>query len=350
MNPHRDDDVGVPLLSLLWKRVVHDRYEESRPQEFATAAAGATHVFIGSHEGIFFALRAVDGRVVWKRRIGPVSSQPLLYEGRLFIGTDDGALVALDAADGKAKWKFVTKGAILHPPIIVGDMVVFSNDADHVYALDRDSGKWRWQYDRETPEEFTARGHAGVVAEGERVFAGFSDGHVVALTSQGGEVVWVRSLAGSETAFVDVDSSPVVEDGVLYASSSSGGLYALDISDGTEKWRYDVKGAGEVAVDSGHVYFAAAEEGLFCVDRRGHLLWRQGLRKGGDPSAPLLYGDLLFLSLSDRGLMIVDRDSGRLLQSFDPGPGVSSQPAVVGDRLYVLSNGGVLYAMSLAPR
>ena len=69
-----------------------------------------------------------------------------------------------------------------------------------------------------------------------------------------------------------------------------------------------------------------------------------------DPSAPLLYGDLLFLSLSDRGLMIVDRDSGRLFQSFDPGPGVSSQPAVVGDRLYVLSNGGVLYAMSLAPR
>jgi outer membrane protein assembly factor BamB len=348
MNPRRDDDVGFPVLSLLWKRVVHDRTEEHRPQEFATATAGATQLYVGSQDGLFYALRAADGVEVWKRKIGPVSSQPLLHEGRLYIGTDDGALVALDAVDGKAKWKFVTKGAILHPPVVVGDMVIFSNDADHVYALDRDTGKWRWQYDRETPEEFTVRGHAGVSAEGERVFAGFSDGHMVALTSTGGEVVWVRSLAGSETAFVDVDSTPVIADGVLYASSASGGLYALDVGDGTEKWRFDVKGAGAVAVDRDRLFFAAADEGLFALDRRGHLLWRQGLRQGGDPAAPLLAGAYLFLSLSDTGLMIVDKASGRLYQSFDPGPGVSSQPAVIGDRLYVLSNGGVLYAMALA--
>jgi outer membrane protein assembly factor BamB len=347
LDPGRTQDVGLPVLSHLWKRVLHDRTEEHRPQEFASAAAGPSLVYVGSHAGILYGLSISDGSIVWKRKLGPVSSQPLLLEGRLYVGTDDGAMFALDAGSGAVRWKFVTKGAILHPPAVVGDMVIFANDADHVYALDRDSGKWRWQYDRETPEEFTMRGHAGVVAHGEHVFAGFSDGHVVALTSQSGDVVWVRSLAGSESQFVDVDSTPAVDATSLYAASASGGLYALDLADGTERWRFDVKGAGSVALDGQRVYFAAADEGLFALDRRGHLLWRQGLRQGGDPAAPLIQGPYLFLSLSDRGLMVVDRATGRLYQSFDPGPGISSPPTVAGERLYLLSNGGILYAMTL---
>jgi outer membrane protein assembly factor BamB len=349
LDPGRDRAIGLPVMSFLWKRVVHARRGEHRPQEFAAPVATpqGEAVFVGSLGGDLYRLRAGDGAVQWRSKLGATSAGPLLASRRLFVGTDDGAMVAVDPDYGTPRWRFTSKGAILQPAVVVGDMLIFANDADHVYALDADSGKWRWQYERETPEEFTMRGHAGVAVDGDRVIAGFADGHLVALTAQAGEVVWVRSLAGASTAFVDVDSTPAVAGGALYAASTSGGLYALDPSDGTEKWRVDVKGAGPVTVDGPRLYFAAADEGLFALDRSGHVLWRQGIRRGGDPARPIIDGEYLYLSLADRGLHVVDKRSGELLQWFDPGPGVSSEPAVAGERLYFLSNGGILYAMGL---
>ena len=54
--------------------------------------------------------------------------------------------------------------------------------------------------------------------------------------------------------------------------------------------------------------------------------------------------EYLLYALSDTGLFVADKRTGRLLQYFDPGNGISSPPVLAGQDLYVLSNGGVLYA------
>ena len=57
--------------------------------------------------------------------------------------------------------------------------------------------------------------------------------------------------------------------------------------------------------------------------------------------------DYLLYSLSEDGLFVVDKASGRLVQFFDPGYGISSVPSLARDAMYVLSNSAVLYALSL---
>ena len=346
--PARATTIATPVLDLAWKRIVHDRSMDNLPQELATPVATREAVYVGSHAGVFLALRPADGKVLWQRELGPVSSTPLLAGSRIYVGSDDGALVALDAHDGQVRWRHAGKGAVLQPPVLAGELVLFASDADRVIALERETGKWRWQYERETPEEFTMRGHAGVTVVDDRVFAGFSDGHLVALTLAGGEVSWVRSLAGEAKQFMDVDSTPVVDRGVLYAASTSSGLYALDPSDGTERWHVGMHGAGMISLDVGAIYVAAADEGLMAIDLTGHVLWRQGLRGAGDPGKPIISDKYLFISMAERGMAVVDKASGALLQSFEPGPGVSSDPTLEADSLYVMSNGGILYAMSVA--
>src|SRR5262249_52670836 len=192
---------------------------------------------------------------------------------------------------GAVKWKYQAKGAILRPPVLSGDMVLFSTDLDKVVALDRGTGKWRWQYERDTPEEFTIRGHAGVAVADNRVFAGFADGHVVALSLSGGEIVWVRSLAGEANQFVDVDTTPIVQGGAVYAASAAGGLYALSEADGTERWHVPMQGASQLVLDDGRLFAVCAEEGLYALDVGGHVLWRQGFPKAGDPAKPVIDGD-----------------------------------------------------------
>jgi outer membrane protein assembly factor BamB len=350
--PGATSQVGLPVLGLVWKRVIHDRSFDSKPQEFASPAVYAdplrgTTIFAGSHGRNFWALRADTGSEVWKQSVGSVSARPVVDRGRIIVGTDDGAMLALDTWDGSEKWRYETKGAVQQSPALANGLVIFSTDADVVVAVEKATGKWRWQYDRETPEEFTLRGHAGVVVANDKVYTGFADGFVVALTVDKGEVVWVRSLAGDKTQFVDVDATPAVANGILYVASAAGGLYALDAEDGTERWRQPLQGVGGIALDGDRIYVAAADEGLHSLDLNGHVLWRQGMFRAGDPGAPQIRGDYLLVNTAERGLYIVDKRNGELFESFDPGQGISAEPTIDGDRLYILSNGGILYAMGI---
>jgi outer membrane protein assembly factor BamB len=347
MDPRPSGNVGRPVLELAWRKMIHDRRADHQPQEFAGITVG-DKIFGGSLGGDFYALEATRGDIIWKRRLGAVSSMPLVLGDTVYVGTDDGALVALASKDGAQKWRYATKGAVLHAPVAFGDLLIFSNAGDKVYAVERATGKWRWQYERETPDEFTVRGHGGVTVAGKLAFAGFADGNVVALDAATGDVVWVRSLAADKTQFVDVDTTPVIDGGVLFAASSSGGLFALDVTNGTEKWRAPINGASDVTLENGRLYVAAAETGLYALDRGGHVLWREGLSRAGDPARPVIDGNYLFLSTAADGLYVVDKRTGHLYQSWNPGDGITSEPSIVGDRLYVLSNGGVLYAMNLS--
>jgi outer membrane protein assembly factor BamB len=348
-----DRDVGRPVLAFLWKKTIIDHRFDHKPQEFASPLAapigsGDGTVYVGSHNGLFVALRARDGRRVWTQKLGSVSAEPLVDGTTVYVGTDAGEMYALDALTGTVKWQYASKGQVLRAPTPVGDMLVFASDADRVVAVDRATGKYRWQYERDTPEEFTLHGHAGVAAAKDRLYAGFGDGHVVALTPAAGEVAWVRSLAGEQRTFVDVDTTPLPHDGVLFAASSSGGLYALDVADGTEKWHAPgVKGVSHLTLDGGRLYAAAAETGLFVLDLDGHILWRQGMIGAGDPARPIVDGMYLFLATSERGLYIIDKRDGALIESFNPGNGISAVPAFDGGNVYFLSNGGILYAMNV---
>ncbi len=346
-------DLALPVLALRWKLMVADHSEDNKPQEFASPAIeladhpAGNKLYVGSHAGTMLALSAPSGEVVWERRVGSTSSRPVVYGGRIYVGTDDGSLVCLEATDGRENWRYTTRGPVLQPPVIADDLILFSNEADQVYALDRETGRFRWQYKTETPEEFTLRGHAGVVVDGELAFAGFADGTLVALRTATGSVAWIKSLKGEADRFVDVDATPVVVGDRLFAASSGGGVFGLDKTTGLVHWRLNVLGVGPLATDGERLYVAAADKGVYAVDLSGNVAWRQGTRGGGEPAQPVIAGDYLLYALSDAGLFIADKETGRVHQYFDPGYGVSSTPTLDGDRIYLMSNSAILYALDI---
>ena len=62
-------------------------------------------------------------------------------------------------------------------------------------AVDATTGKFKWQYKSETPEEYTLRGHAGVTIDKDLIFTGFSNGTLAALRKDTGSVAWSFSDA-----------------------------------------------------------------------------------------------------------------------------------------------------------
>jgi len=356
-----NDGPGYPALHVRWSLVTSDRSTEVKPQEFAGVAALEEYVWGGAAGGRFFGLDAVNGRVRWSKQLGSVSSQPtvlkLATSTVLFFGTNDGELLSVDGDTGAVLWRFATRGSILRPPVLANGLVVFSNEADQVYALDAKTGEFRWNYKGETPEEYTLRGHSGVTVVGDLVFTGFASGTLVALRLTTGSVAWLTTIKGDADRFIDVDATPVAVGDTVYVTSSSGGVWAIDQATGLVRWRTPLQGntasqsngaIGGLASDGERLYVAAADLGIYALDLDGNVLWRQGTRGGGEPATPQIAGDMLIFALTGAGLYIVDKRTGALLEYFDPGDGISADPVVVDARdLYVISNRGILYAFDL---
>jgi quinohemoprotein ethanol dehydrogenase len=158
------------------------------------------------------------------------------------------------------------------------------------------------------------------------------------------------------------ESTPLVIDGVMYATSNFGRVYALDATNGKELWTYDphidgqwaryaccdAVNRGLVAFD-GKLYVGALDGWLHAIDAQsGKLVWKADTligRSARKPytltGAPLLAGDLVIIGNSGadfagvRGyISAYDRKSGEFRWRFftvprNPTEGPQDQPQLI---------------------
>lgn len=113
---------------------------------------------------------------------------------------------------------------------------------------------------------------------------------------------------------LQLETSPVVYDGILYVTSSFNRLFALDAVSGEIYWRYDHELPGDlriccgpvnrgVAIAGDRVLMATLDARLLAFDRRtGELLWNTEIapytRGFSATSAPLVVGELAFIGVA----------------------------------------------------
>lgn len=318
-----------------------------RPHELATPAYSETldRIVVGSSSGEVVAAYAGNGAVAWRRNMGGgISSTPVFDGRRVLLGTDDGQLVCLDGDSGDERWHYGVQGAVQQPPVLLGDVAVFVDGTNSVYAVGRADGAWRWQYRRTAPADFALAGEAPPVSDGKRVYAGFSDGHLVALDARDGAVSWTRDLAPEHDRFQDVDAAPVLIGSTLFAASAATGVYALRPDDGTVLFTVPVAGVNRLVEHDGALIASVDRGEVWRIATDGRVEWRTRL-PGGAPSAAVTLGGVLGVSMSQGALHFLRGRDGRPLQRFFPGQGLAAAPGVgVDGGLYVLSNAGILYA------
>jgi outer membrane protein assembly factor BamB len=350
--PENPSESAENVARLRWRTSIHEHgMFEPRPEECAAGVVIGPRLLIGSRAGKMVALGSGDGRVLWSTPVsGGIDAEARFdgARGQVYLGSDDGSFYAV-TPEGAVRWSYKSKGAIERPPEVDSELVYFTTANDRVVALEATGGKYRWQYERETPEGFTIHGHSGPRLHRGTVYVGFADGFLVALAAATGQVLWARSLAAGTEQFVDVDATPALFGDTVIASSYSGGLYALAERNGDVRWRRGIEGASALRIDGGRLYVAAPREGMAAFTPDGQVIWRQGLADAGDLTPPQAVGPYLVFSGSRAGLFIVDRASGRLLQLFNPGHGACASATVGADshELYLLANSGTVYALRL---
>lgn len=340
----------LSLYRVAWRRpLVAPQPGDMRPLEEggATVDPASGLVVCGTRDGWLHALRP-DGTRAWEFQAGGAFPAPPTVEGdTVYAGSSDGRLYALSLADGKQRWRYEAGEEVGGRPLVVGGTVFVATLQDTLFAVDARTGAWKWHHRREVrgiDRGFTIRGVAAPAELGGTVFAAYADGFVSALDAATGQVRWERSVAPTGD-YVDVDGL-ALDGGRLYAAAYSGALLALDVRTGAQVWSFRAPAMSRVTAGKGLVVAETASQLYGLAPGTGQVIWSTPL--DGAPGAPPVFaGSWLLVPAADGGLRFVEPASGRTLRVFDAGSGVSGAPGVGSGHVYVLSNGGVLYALDL---
>lgn len=329
------------------------------PSERCRPAIDPLHdrVYVGTSEGRVYGLNG-SGGIVFRYHAGSsVESQFAIDTKRqeLYFGTDAGMVHAVDANKGKRRWRVNLGASIRAAPTLSHDALFVVTETDVVFALDRKDGEILWRYQRELPGGMNVEGHSGITHVGDLVVLGMTDGTVVALNENNGELRWeldtsedVEEPIEGLPRFIDVDTTPVLTEEGIFIASIAGGLYLLSPQDGSLRWRNSTI-TGVFAIESTGTELIMASADLGLIDMRvadKRVMWRRTMSRGIS-NLLLVEKGLVLTTESTGGIVARVLTDGHEIGRIDPGLGFTAQPVYASGRGFALSNAAVLYAFEI---
>lgn len=311
-------------------------------------------IYTADASGLVRAINKHNGEVKWTTALkhGLVSG-PAVASGYIVLGTNNSSLVVLNKNNGNKLWHKKVTGEILSPPAILGGKVIVKTIDGKVYAFNAADGKQIWMAEHGSPS-LILKASSSPVGMGNLVLIGFSDGKLDALDVKTGRVMWQRSIAYASgpsdvERLVDIDADPIVENNVVYLASYQGYIGALSLSDGQFIWRKPSSVYKNMVLSGNTLYVTDSHDVIWSIDKRnGQVNWKQTGLKARILTEPALIKNDLVVGDKTGYLHFIDAQTGEIIARTKVSAGVSISPSVVGRKLFVSTDNGMLNQLSVS--
>ena len=202
-------------------------------------------VILSGGDGYCRAWNVFSGEKVWEFDSVKnfVVTRPAVNDGILFFGSWGNEFYALNVENGKPKWIWNNghTNRMLSPaqvyPVITNGRVYLASPDRFMTVLDEKTGEVIWRYN--DPDN-RVRESIGVSEDGATVYAKTMDGNIIAIDATLPErrIKWVSS--GENMGYELAPTALVEKDGVVYAPTDKGNIYAFAASDGKFLWKYRI--------------------------------------------------------------------------------------------------------------
>lgn len=333
-------------MSLDWDYALLPRapnYLGSTALELGNTAQNGHVTYVASTSGRVLAIDDKTALPIWDVKFSaPVSAGPVIVGNGVYVALSSGSIKRLHIKDGSEVWSYETNVPIEQSLAVSDGVVACVNGNNRLYVLDATTGALKWRRERPRSQEFTMYGQATPLIDDGKVYAGYSDGFLVAYALLNGTVLWSRELA-PHARFKDLDCKPIRMGNVLYLASSSGGVYALNVEDGKTLWQRDILGVSSVVAFQDSLYLSS-QSGVFRLDREsGATIWQNQIQEDVLISALSLGKNSIYVSVQRLGLVVIDRVSGMTRHIVDMGSDFSSAPVLTPGKLTAFSNRSTVY-------
>ncbi|MEV5958301.1 serine/threonine-protein kinase [Streptomyces sp. NPDC051987] len=296
-----------------------------------------------------FALEAREGGDLWR-----LSTDAWVYalkadRGTLVTGTRGGGVQAWEASTGQKLWELSGAQTDFEAPESgpsLHDGTVYVWQDARLRALDARTGDERWSYP--IGDAASCGGVPVRLTHADDGFVYASAGtRVIALDTASGRVRWHFEAPAVFLSPPTYVPGPAVTGGGIYLADYLGTVYALDATDGRDRWRIATEARASiepVLVAAGHVHVGSGK-GLYTLDAvTGTPKWR--FQAGGDVvGAPAVAEGRIHFGSTDHLLYTLKADDGRLRWKLATGGEITGSPVVKDGVVYACSKDRCVYAL-----
>ena len=282
--------------------------------------------------GHLFAIDVVSGEFKWVFAISQIT-----YGGGALVAPDGTIYQCVRNAtinnvyainpNGTQKWAVKLDAAIGAFPALSADGVLYClTNKSTLYALDASSGAIKWQQSLDG-----ATGSAVAIDKAGNVYAGTSA--AIYSFKPNKEQNWKL-----EEVNVTEQATFALKDQVLYATLKNGGLVAVDMTNGTNKWTYPTtKGDAyfPIADKNGNVYFTEkGSQTVHAVNASGSKIWEKNVGNNLNYSGGALSTDgILYIGTqSNNKVLGLDITNGNIVFEETVGQQVMAAVSIGPDR------------------
>ncbi|WP_244267077.1 outer membrane protein assembly factor BamB, partial [Sodalis-like endosymbiont of Proechinophthirus fluctus] len=268
------------------------------------------------------------------------------------VGSELAKVYSLDAQDGSLAWETTVAGEALSTPVVSDGVVLVHTSNGMLQALNETDGAVKWTVTFDVPP-LTLRGASSPTTAFGAAIVGSDNGHVNVIMINQGQLIWQQRIpqhiGATEIARIkDVQTTPVVVNGVVYALAYNGNLVALDLRSGQVIWSREIGSVTNLLVDGGRIYLVDQNDRVIAVDTQGGVtLWCQSDLQHRNLTSPVLYNGYIVTGDSEGYLHWINTDDGRFVaQQKVDSAGLLAIPIVAGDKLVVQAKNGEVYAIT----
>ena len=318
-------------------------------------------IYVYDTSGVVNAL-APGGGKAWSVALAPEGEKGSAAGGgiaasgnALFVATGFGEVVALDAATGNRIWSFEMGAPAQSAPTAAGGKVFVVSATNVLHAVNQADGTEAWQYPG-IPETAGVLSAASPAVSGNSVVVPYSSGEIIAFDTESGSAKWADAVVRSTrtlavSGLTDVAASPVIYEGVVYATGVSGRTIAVSLENGERLWEENLGSSSTPAISGNAIFIIDLQDNIAALDRAtGKAFWRTALpvlRKKKFYSVwtgPTLAGNVLWAVSNDRRMIGVDPATGNIIVDRELPSAAYIKPIAAGGQLLVLASDGSLAA------
>jgi len=264
-------------------------------------AVSGEKVYMADYNGQLVSLELTSGDELWSQSFDQnITSGVVVAENDLYIATQDGILHSISKENGEVQWSQPLSSESISPVAVDKTQVYIRTIDGHLTAFERSNGKQNWTYEASLPV-LTVHGTGSPVLLKSLVITGFANGKLVALDKELGIPRWNKRLAIPQgrselERLVDLDGTPLVEDGIVYATAYHGKLSAIGF-DGKTQWETELSSYFGPALGLGNLYITRDDDHVQAYDQvNGASVWSQSALQGRFLNQPVKYENFVVVA------------------------------------------------------
>nr|WP_318384731.1 outer membrane protein assembly factor BamB [uncultured Enterobacter sp.] len=320
-------------------------------------------VYAADRHGVVKAVNLADGKEVWSvslaEKSGFLSTSPALLSGgvtvaggHVYVGSEKAQVYALNTSDGSNAWQTKVAGEVLSRPVVSDGLVLIHTSNGQLQALNESDGAVKWTVNLDMPS-LSLRGESAPASAFGAAIVGGDNGRVSAVLMQQGQMIWQQRISQATGAteidrLSDVDTTPVVVNGVVYALAYNGNLTALDLRSGQVMWKRELGSVNDFIVDGNRIYLVDQNDRVLALTTDGGVtLWTQSDLLHRNLTTPALYNGSLVVGDSEGYMHWINIEDGRFqAQQKVDSSGLLTEPVVADGKLLIQAKDGTLYAIT----